>query len=197
MWWKIVSDNMEMNVTNCSWSGSTVTGAPKGNTSKAACSDKRVQDAGRNGTPDIIFCYIGINDWFRGVSIGDWSAGDPIIDDSGYSESDTITSFSDAYALMLYKLKSTYTTSTIYCMTCMDDTRRDVIPGKPSDNKNGVTVAEWNDKIKEIATAMNCGIIDMHECGVNYDTASSYLQDGLHPNAAGMSLMANYVINAL
>lgn len=197
MWWKIVCDTINGTPTNCSWSGSRVEGAPKGTTAKPGCSDKRVEDVGRNGTPDMIFCYIGCNDWGNSEDLGTWSAGDPIIDDSQFSPTDTVTTFSDAYALMLNKLKTAYPTSTIYCFTILDDTNRDVIPGAPSDNRNGVTIKQWNDKIKEIAKAMKVKLVDLHECGITYDNASTYLPDGLHPNAAGMEKMATYTLNTL
>ena len=88
MWWNIVCTNLSMNYTNCAWSGSQVTGAPKGTTAAAGCSDKRIQDAGRDGAPDIIIFYIGCNDWaYNTASLGVWTPNDSVIDDSGYSSS--------------------------------------------------------------------------------------------------------------
>ena len=77
----------------------------------AACSTRRLNDvAGTNGEhPDIIICYIGINDLFnsnvasRGAVLGDWTPDQPIVD-----EGSNILSFSAAYGLMLKKLISAY-----------------------------------------------------------------------------------------
>jgi len=87
MWWYIVCQKLGMVYTNCAWSGSRVTGAPKGTTATAGCSDKRIQDVGRNGNPDIIICYISCNDWGADIQIGTWQTSDFIVDDSSYTSS--------------------------------------------------------------------------------------------------------------
>ena len=57
---------------------------------------------------------------------------------------------------------------------------------------------EWNQNIVEIANAMGCDIIDMHNCGINYANVVGYTVDSvLHPNEAGHRLMAQKVISEL
>ena len=99
LWWYIVCTNLSMNYTNTSWSGSTVTGTPVGNSAIAGCSNQRVTDAGRNGTPDIIIFYISCNDWYFNRGIGTWKTSDSIDKDV----TSNVTTLREAYALMLYK----------------------------------------------------------------------------------------------
>ena len=56
---------------NCSWSGSECYGDSTSTTdASAGCSTKRVNDLANGSTnPDIIICYIGINDFFNGIGI--------------------------------------------------------------------------------------------------------------------------------
>ena len=203
-WWKIVCDVFGMTPVNCSWSGSKVTGAPKGETAYAACSDQRITDCGRNGAPDIIIFYIGCNDWGNEVSLGTWNVNSAIIDDSEYTPSQTISDFRAAYALMLKKAKLAYPLAKIFCCTILDDVRRDSNVGYPSNNGNGVTTFTWNQSIKEVAEALGASVIDLHACGLNFFNIVEHSVDvskgqpaGLHPDIWGHSQMAIKVINSL
>jgi lysophospholipase L1-like esterase len=69
-----------------------------------------------------------------------------------------------------------------------------------------VFLSEWNEAIREIARAFNVKVIEIAECGMKYHNMDTYMGDftdkgdyvqGLHPNAAGHSLMANEVIRTL
>ncbi len=197
-WWKITCDKLGMTPVNCAWSGSRVTGAPKGTTASAGCSDKRMEDVGRSGNPDIIIFFIGCNDWGNEVSIGTWNVNSAIVDDSEYTSSQTILDFRAAYALMLKKAQVSYPNAKIFCCTILDDIQRDSNVNYPSNNGNGVTTYTWNQAIKEIADALGVSVIDMHACGINYANLLDFVVDnGLHPNAAGHIKMANKVISEL
>ena len=203
-WWKIVCDVLGMTPVNCAWSGSKVTGAPKGATAAAGCSDQRIADCGRNGNPDIIIFYIGCNDWGNEVSLGTWNVNSAIIDDSEYTSSQTISDFRAAYALMLKKAKLAYPLAKIFCCTILDDVRRDSNEGYPSNNGNGVTTFTWNQSIKEVAEALGASVIDLHSCGLNFFNIVEHSVDvskgqpaGLHPDIWGHSQMAIKVINSL
>ena len=196
MWWYQVSSTFDNTPVNCSWANSTMTGTPKG-TAICGCSDARVADAGRLGDPKIIFITLGHNDWYNAVTLGTWSSGDPIIDDSEYSETDTIDNFSDAYALLLHKLQVAYPNSIIYCTTILDDSKHDTTTGAPSTNSNGETIPQWNTRIEAIAQAFNVNVMDIHESAVQYDALSTYTADGLNLNLAGQKAVADYVIETL
>jgi len=190
MWWYIVCKNLRMNYTNCAWSGSRVTGTPTGNNASAGCSNQRVTDAGRNGTPDIIIFFISCNDWGNNVELGNWKTSDTI--DPNITSN--ISTLREAYALMLYKFQSAYPSAKLFCCTNLDDTLRDKDSGWPCNNNNGVSVYEWNKSIVEVSEALGAKVIDLHACGLNYMNIRSYCVDnGLHPNEAGHKVIADFI----
>lgn len=85
-WWYQVAVALGMNpttdVSNCSWSGSRVTGNSSSTTNASAgCSTRRISDLTlRLGgkAPDIIICYISCNDWAQNVQVGTWKTSEPI-----------------------------------------------------------------------------------------------------------------------
>lgn len=199
-WWYKVAVGLGMNpttqISNCAWSGSKVTGDSTSTTSAAAgCSNRRITDLSLrlNGkAPDIIICYISCNDWGNGVAVGDWSV------DSDVPSEGTISTFREAYALMLYKIHKAYPYARVFCCTNLDDTSRDRATGFPSNNSNAVSVKTWNDSIIEIAEAFGCDVINLHDCGINYANISNFVVDaGLHPNAVGHTLMARKIVSEL
>jgi lysophospholipase L1-like esterase len=42
-----------------------------------------------------------------------------------------------------------------------------------------------------------CVFLDIRQCGINPVNISNYMIDNLHPNAAGMELIANYIEKCL
>lgn len=193
--------NPRTQLNNCSWSGSKLRGNTK-TTDNAfcACSNKRISDLSLriNSNPDIVICFISCNDWggSRGepiLPIGTWKTSDPIP-----PETDMVTSLREGYAILLNKIHIMYPMARIFCCTILDDISRDTISGWPSNNENNVSTDEWNSNIIEIARAFGCEIINMHECGINYHNIRNLSVDnGLHPNAEGHTLIANKVISEL
>lgn len=178
------------NITNCSWSGSRVTGDSSSTTNASAgCSSRRISDLSFKGyNPDIIICYISCNDWASNVPIGNWYDPDNI------PEEGTVSTLREAYALMLYKTKQAYPESMVICLTNLEDVKRDKTPGWPSNNTKGISVEEWNENIKDVSEILGCHTIDLKDSGINYNNVTSYtVDDGLHPNNAGMTLIANLV----
>ena len=99
-WWYKVAMQLGISpehISNCSWSGSRVSGDSTSTTSAgAACSTRRISDLTLRGfTPDIIICFISCNDWGNtpNVPIGTWKVTDPIPSEG------TITEMRAAYAL--------------------------------------------------------------------------------------------------
>ena len=182
------------NICNCSWSGSRVTGNSMSDlNASAGCSNKRISDLSAKGfTPELIVCFISCNDWAGNIPIGKWYAIDPIPPEG------IITTFREAYAIMLYKIKASYPSALIVCLTNLDDAKRDSTPGWPSNNASGVSVEEWNQNIREVSEAFGCHIIDLKDCGIDFHNVSRYTVDGgLHPNDAGMTLIARKVASEL
>ena len=197
MWWYKVAKVLDIpidHVCNCSWSGSRVTGNSLSTTSaSAACSTKRITDLSFKGfDPDIVLCFISCNDWANNVPLGNWSDTDSIPPEG------VISTAREAYALMICKIKEHYPSCQVFCMTNLDDTKRDYTPGWPSNNRRGVSVGFWNESISELSTALGCYTINLQDCGINYENVSSYTVDGgLHPNDSGMTMIANKVAKEL
>lgn len=197
MWWFKVAHSVGItidDICNCSWSGSRISGNSASiNNAFAGCSTKRIEDLSCNGSnPDIVFCYISCNDWANNIPIGNWSAYDTIPAEG------VISTMSEAYALMISKIKEHYPSCLIVCLTNLDDPLRDYTPGWPSNNRSGISVDDWNKRISELSEAFGCHTINLQECGINYENASKYTVDGgLHPNDAGMTLIANKVVKDL
>ena len=177
-------------------------------TAVAACSDARVASMGRFGNPDIVIFYIGCNDWGSSNSpvadYGTWTVNDPVVDDSGYSSTQTLNDFGAAYSLMLAKTHRAYPHAKLYCCTIMDELLRDDDKQYPPINARGVSNYTWNAKIKDITEALGASCINVHDCGVNCFNIIYYCTDdtgsqgtALHPNKAGMALIAQKVISAL
>ena len=197
MWWYKVATALRINtdyIANCSWSGSTVTGDSSSTTSAyAGCSFKRVTDLSYKGfTPNLVLCFISCNDWARNTPIGSWSP------DNTLPKEGRISTMREAYALMISKIKTLFPESLVVCLTNLDDAKRDKTPGSPSNNSKGVTVEEWNRNIKDISTALGCFTIDLQDSGIDYLNISQFSVDkGLHPNNAGMTIIANKVTEEL
>ena len=118
-WWAIMAQqlglNIDTDIMNCSWSTSTVCGNSEStNKAKAACSDRRIADLSLKGTPDIVICYIGVNDWSYGNALGTWQPSDTIPSEGN------ITSFKEAYALMINKIHLSYPYARVFCCTFLD-----------------------------------------------------------------------------
>ena len=199
-WWYKVATQLRISpehISNCSWSGSRVSGNSTSTTSAgAACSTRRISDLTLRGfTPDIIICFISCNDWGNtpNVPIGDWKVTDPIPSEG------TITEMRAAYALMLNKIHVAYPQSRVFCCTILDDFARDRTAGWPSNNYDGVSTHEWNENIIDVATALGCDVINLHRCGINYSNIAEYyaVDAGIHPNSAGHTLMARKIVAEL
>lgn len=196
-WFQVLSDTkMELNA-NASSSNTNVTGDSSDTTGSApGCSTKRMLDLtpGDNGAqPDILIVFMGTNDFLRSVELGSFSA-------PSKQEEGVVENFCDAYELMLQKLNALYPNTTIYFCTLLETNAGDVDENPesyPATNRKGNTIGDFNAEIATIASAYNYPVIDVHNCGITYDTLGQYTSDGVHPNAEGAHLIAEYITNAL
>ena len=203
-WWKKVinATGMEL-LKNCSWSASTICAESQESldTAKPACSDARIADlSDGNINPDVIMIYIGTNDWGRSYQLGDYDSTKEV---PAYSKELKI---SEAYALMLYKIRNAYPNAEIYCITnfegrtLADDTSFPVL------NLNGNSIHEVNHIITEVAHIYGAKVIDLETCGIHYWNVFNYTVDGdsthaadhnIHPNDKGHSMIAESIISQL
>lgn len=183
-WWGQVIERLGGTLlVNDSWSGSTVYRNPEYQVPSYACSDERTSSLHKNGIfPDVILVFMGTNDWGTGVQVTE----------NGKRTADNCAIFSNAYRVMLEKLKKNYPNAEIWCMT---------LPiSRCSARENfafpyyfgGRHISEYNQAICACAKELNCRVIDLYSYRERHDT-----MDTFHPNASGMATIANAVIEAL
>lgn len=185
MWWmKLIRKCKATLGINESRRGTRVSGTG----ADAFNSQTRISHLGENGVPDLILVYGGTNDAGGSVDLGVFDGGTY----SDYNTSAKIASlstltFADAYKAMLIRLMATYPTSEIVCVL-------------PTFTTSYYTIQELDDYVEVIKEACDFfGIkwIDVRVSGINIFNKGTYLIDGIHPNANGMSLLAEKIYKQL
>ena len=194
-WWMQVAERTGMELcSNASYSGSTVSGQSQDNHEGAyACGNQRIADlAGPEGEwPDVILILLGANDLLNGIPLGAYDGVSQV--QEGY-----IQNFSEAYGLMLDKMKMWYPDAEIYCCTILEAARWDDEGNCfPFQNEHGLTAKNYNDCIKAVAQAKGISVLDVYGCGITYENIREYTSDGTHPNPAGAILIADKVCEEL
>ena len=186
-WWKILIDNNNMVLgQNASYSGSTV----QSDTSHSHLNNDNITALGANGVPDIIIIQGGTNDGnFEDLTangtITETLPTTPLTSQNSY---DT-TTFSGAYQALIEKVMLAYPNAKICCLGVMW-----------SNNTSYITASEVisaNAIIEKLCKMYGCAFLDIRQCGINPVNISNYMIDTLHPNAAGMELIANYIEKCL
>lgn len=192
-WWKQLIDNNNMQLgVNASYSGSTIQSDGSG---IPACDDRRIAAVGANGDPDLIIVYMGVNDSKIEdlATIGEIS---PLIDmpltiDTPAKYDDT--TFIGAYQAMLTKLMLAYPEARIACCGLLWNNQPQYMT---SDD-----LAVASNKIHELCDLYGAEFIDLRKCGINLANMGTYLGASdtrmLHPKAAGMTKIANYIEKCL
>ena len=189
-WYKLLNALGGVLEVNNSWSGSAVSNC-RGSYPKTG-----IQRCTNLGNPDVIIVRMGTNDFYFGAELGTYDGTTAIPTDE--------TTFSDAFGKMLGLIMETYKTAEIWVCTMTQFERLGNV-GYPETNSHGETIAEWNERIRQIARALGAKILDDAMCGMTYQNIGVYTDDqpyeqtgnGLHPNAAGMSLIANNCIRTM
>ena len=210
-WMKLIDRTGAKLLVNQSWSGSCCTNTRTQNGPVCAAlnsSYERTARCGKDGIdPDYIVINIGTNDFNRmGSDVTNYGpSGMGVWNGRGnvkYPDiSLTPTTFREAYAVMLGRLKKNYPLAKIFCCTCPAG---DASVGGTGDgtyneiNLYGVSLVEFNDAIREIASAYGCRIVELAMSGLNFYTLSTlYCDNRLHPNEAGMELYYAAIRHAL
>ena len=156
------------------------------------CSIRRIVDLkGTDGSnPDVIIIYMGINDFARSRTLGSFTS-------PGVQTEGEVMVFTDAYELMLQKIKALYPTASIYCCTLLERCDLNGNTGAPAVNLNGDTVADFNTQIKAIAKAYGASVIDFYNCGINYTNLSLFTVDGIHPTWIGAGVLGQCATQAV
>lgn len=171
-WWgKVIDRTGGKLLQNNSWSGSLVSRAPERDVlwPSASC-DERIEALAKDGvSPEVILCYIGINDWGNAIAI---ETDGPHPD---------CTSFLDSYHEMLRKMTASYPAAKIYCCTlCFG---RAITDG---------TLDKYNAVIRSVAPQYGATVLDIAGADHIYESL-----DGPHPTANGMEQLAGWMLDAL
>ena len=193
-WWGQLLANTGMVLCrNASSANTDVTGNSLAlDGSAPGCSIRRIVDLkGTDGSnPDVIIIYMGINDFARSRTLGSFTS-------PGVQTEGEVMAFTDAYELMLQKIKALYPTASIYCCTLLERCDLNGNTGAPAVNLNGDTVADFNTQIKAIAKAYGASVIDFYNCGINYTNLSLFTVDGIHPTWIGAGVLGQCATQAV
>lgn len=202
MWWKIVADELGLEIGSiCAWSGSRLIGdATSTESAECAASDKRIEDLGINGTPNIIISFIGINDMQKqyNTELGDLTSKDL------WPENTAVTTISQGYGLMLSKILKKYPLAKVFCCTLFANASTDGNVARdddgvyPTKNANGLYLEDINAKIRELAIGYGARLIELSCCGIHWGNISSVTVDGVtHPKAVGQKMIAEMIKNEI
>lgn len=126
---------------------------------------------------DLIFVMAGTNDYGGQVEIG-------TVDD---------TSDENTFCGALNKLCQALTTG--------DYSNAKVVFGTPihrAQENESITYSQYCNAIKDVCSKYDIPVIDLYNnCGITSENASEYLEDGVHPNIEGATLMGNYIAKEL
>ncbi len=147
-------------------------------------------------SPDVVVIYMGINDFAYPAtgSGGGFASGAFGSFDGTSVPPESVTCFTEAYGRAIYNIQQKYVGVKVYCCTLLPDMKRE------SDcvNSLGVTLDEYNEAIRTIATNMGAGVIDLaRDTGITPENCADYMTDWLHPDEVAMSLIADCVVNAI
>lgn len=200
-WMQVIHKGDMVLGQNCGWAGSTVTGNSSDTSSgEAGCSTKRISDLALNGIPDIVICYIGINDIRTNVAKGSFTF------DSALPAEGDIPTFSEAYALMVSKIMNMYRHARVFCCSVMESRNTaasHTATTYPFTNDNEFTIPQLNNCIKDICLCLGANFVDLNACGINFWNLEEYCQDSfassraIHPNVNGHKLMAEKIYSCI
>ena len=204
-WWKITLNRTGADLcVDQAWSGRCVSNIRDNETdlvNSGAWRQSEVNKLADGGTnPDIIIIKLGINDFNNAsCTIGTYDGTEalPSVPENGFA------TFRESYATMLNRIMTTYPLARVYCCT-LNQCERTGSTGFPEINGNSESLSEYNSAIRQLASAFGAGIIEHNACGMTYYNMDTYTGDwdsttgkGLHPNYAGMQLIAQKTISTL
>jgi len=184
-WWGQVIDALDGELlVNNSFYGSMVAKHRDCKIPSYACSSERTSSLSKNGkSPDVIMVLMGINDWGCGASL----------EPNNETEKDDEAIFSVAYKSMLKKLKANYPSAELWCFTLpVSDYKKAKGESFPY-TYAGKHIEEYCKIITACAKEYSCRVIDLYTLAPQFEA----MQDGFHPNANGMTAIAQATLRAL
>ena len=195
-WWmRVINGTHAVYCADASYSGSETCGlSTEMKDGRPGVGYRRLKDlTAANGTkPDVVLVYMGANDLLDSRPLGTNNGTKPV-------QEGNIGNFSDAYSLMLDKIRVLYPNTQIYCLTFHEICRwNDAGVGYTFKSNIGLVSSQYNDRIKVIAKNKGIPVIDVfNDCGIKPATSKVLTIDGTHPNAQGAAQIANSIIRDL
>lgn len=191
-WKKLIDNNGMVFGINESWAGSTISNTQVSDSGDAGpnrhiASLTRIKHLGEKGTPDYILVYGGTNDIAKNVTLGTFSTESPKDYTEDEIESLSVETFADAVRAMIIRLMYYYKNSKI--LICFPNFTKTYYPIDRLDN--------YVEILREACDFFGIPYIDLRTSGVTIFNESSYLPDGIHPNAAGMQLIYSIIDNKI
>ncbi|HBK02008.1 MAG TPA: hypothetical protein DDY77_03125 [Clostridiales bacterium] len=168
-WWYQAISQTGMNLlVNNAYSGDSVTSERFRN----GCVNLHDNTGNENDiNPDIIFCYIGINNNTAGTSVEEFKA---------------------AYENAVTLMKNKYADAEIYLFT---------LPQNYTMNNNKTKLAlldDYNTAIRELAETHKCNVVDLALYSkITAANSLNYTVDNLHPNLMGMDVITKVLTDEL
>lgn len=164
-----------------SWDGITQDDWQANGEAYYMASDARIKNLGKNGEPDKIFVFGGMNDILSQEESNIGNIEDSYI----YGRVDN---FANAYYTMICKIKENYPNVEIICLIpyhTVYSTNNDIL------ERSTEKVAKI---IQDICNKENIRTIDLRKAGLDWqnDMESS---DYIHPNEGGMKKISDYILN--
>lgn len=208
-WWQVfIEETGSVFCANASWSGSRVVPYPVGASRHDAFvmselySDYTVgrlkgrDNEGNDILPDIIIIYRGIND-FTAVDSG-VAEGLETPDMKTFTAITDEHNFTQGYIYSINKIRAAYPKAVI--VLCTLNVAKKVNYSHYPSNNGTYTQPDYNNKIREIADLMGCGVIEFDKDGINWNNCyPTYINDSatepLHPNTAGHQVMGRKAVS--
>lgn len=176
-WWNQFIDNIGATLlNNNSYSGSRV--------SKGGNGSLQTRLNAIDSETDLCLIFMGTNDLGNAVSFG---AFDPTKTTFNTSE------FTDALCNAIVTLQTNYPMTKFIWVTPLK--RFTSASDNTQYNNAGQTVDTYTNRIIEVCNYYGVEYLDIRGLGINSMNQNEYLGDGLHLNASGAELLANYITN--
>ncbi|MBR0090809.1 MAG: SGNH/GDSL hydrolase family protein [Lachnospiraceae bacterium] len=186
-WWYKTASALGMQLAvNASWNGSLLTGNASDQSGSVGCGDGRIA-AVVNSSPDVVFILMGANDFIYNVPVGSFLPGQG-------PAADNTANFAGAYTRLIRELRTSLPSAKIVCLTCLPQFTAD---GRTMYNRSGLTIDAYNAQIRLVAREYGAQVIETAGIGMTNGNSAAYMLSNvnrIHPNAAGASLLADYVI---
>lgn len=187
MWWSIMEKNTGLQRLKIdAFSGSRI--STGGSTPHYAdgyefCTDLRINElVDGNTTPDFVFVYGGVNDWYNNIAIGNTS----------YNSDDT-DNVANALAITLKKIQTKIPNAKIYVI--LENYTDMVYQGQYNFpvNSSKIPLGDLIQAQKDVCDKMRIPYIDTSVLNIGYNNVTSYLPDYVHGNILFNKLLGDVV----